>query len=315
MNELSKSIVIIGAGTSGLSAAIQLTEYLDGKDILVASKEKSTNPALAAKADEKGIHVELSWFVLHILSDGNVVYGVLIQDTVTGEVLVVQSPVVVIATGGISGLYGDGMNTGSTLLALEAGASLVDLDIAAENPQESAGIIVNPTSWETAVHGLYAVGSASTEHDLSFMGNAASSMYEWLLTADTRTVTPDMVRSLAYEYLNAMKLLPDQQKLSALKAQIVRILSEKVANQSNRDSFVEAKRLVDLIQDGMQRFAVEEFSEEHSNVYETVQTWDVMNLIVTGLIIVGSALIRSSQEVESVLVSLDSVTRELNFQY
>ncbi len=92
---------------------------------------KYMTEALEKRAEHLEVVVFDNALAIEILRDEQGVLGVLCMDTKSGQLFAVQTPYVVLATGGPGGIYADSVyphgHTGSTSLALHAGAALQNM--------------------------------------------------------------------------------------------------------------------------------------------------------------------------------------------
>ena len=89
---------------------------------------KFMTEALEKKAKKLGVKIFDNLYVIKILKERNAVVGLIALNKKTGELVLFNSPNVILATGGPAGIYQNSVyptcHTGSTSLAIQAGAKL-----------------------------------------------------------------------------------------------------------------------------------------------------------------------------------------------
>jgi len=94
---------------------------------------KRISEFLFKKAADNGLSVRTGWFLVDLLSTGHAVRGALLLDTRAGRLVVVRTPMVILASGGAGQLFQETTNPGSITgdaqaAAFRRGAELSDLE-------------------------------------------------------------------------------------------------------------------------------------------------------------------------------------------
>lgn len=219
---------------------------------------------LKTQASDSGVDVDERNHPVTLLVHNGTVGGVLLINPETGGRVIVQSPVVVVATGDYTGLYKQGGGSGSGLgLAFSAGAFLRDMEFLVfdgESPIYSlGGIDVDPHTGESLISGLFAAGDAAGGYHGagSLPGNrllvdivSADVVTDSVMQVAQTGVSSRKLRKLGSEHSTRLETLLRMRgpvPASELLADLRRVFTELVGTSRDEESLLEATdKLVEL---------------------------------------------------------------------
>ncbi len=269
MASSKKRITIIGSGHSGRQAY----KHLSGFDNLfeVTILTKSSYPESEQEATEINSRIQYGAHVLKIITDINSVRGVLLVDRYTGEISTLETDVIILATGGYEDIfkstdhkklrrYGDGI-----IVAIDAGVDTNEFEMVTIQEKKimtGGGVSFIPDKVLTNTNGLFAIGQSvalSSRKDFDLMkeaivDNIRDSIYDKRENADIN------IKSLSDSFLSGIRVVPDTNTIRTVQEQLGEVMWKTVGVVRTPDSIKASKYLIDIIRDGVERHAIEEYS-------------------------------------------------------
>lgn len=276
MTVIEKKIVVIGAGTYGKGLASKLIEYNNSDNMLILTKKSFVEGEDDAASD---LPIQYGAFVLEILTDQNSVVGVLMVDRYSGDLFCVKTSCVVLATGGYQDLFthqinekkrqfGDGIALGLKLGLSGYGFGMIThSDV---NVLTYGGLSADVTG--TDIKGLFSLGDALVhdKRDIITIDTVITNVNETLRIE--MNYDDAQILNLAQLKLNMYRLVPDLNIVRKLQDQLCGIMWKTIAVGHAADSIgiPQANHLVNIIEDGITRHAIEEYSEQ-ANIYQLIE--------------------------------------------
>lgn len=251
MNTISKKIVVLGAADTIRPFVFK------PEGILIIGKGNGEN-------DSK--EIQSSLYVLKLLSINDRICGLIVVDKLIGELFLIQTETVVITDTKYDKLnhnVKDMHDLNFDILQLLAGIDVLieEINLAGEElllPQLPGGLYLQ----NSARQDTFTTSSETTQDSI-----------KW--------------EELYNNFISSIRILPDLEKLTALQNQINQIV--QAYSEKSKEEVRQGLHLIDVIEDGLQRFALEEFSER-TNIYELIWTYELRGSLIGARIVLKEKL-------------------------